>query len=58
VPEVEHSALTAQEARAEHRVGFAFHDRAQQLAELHRVVFEIRVLHHDDVTTGPANPFA
>ena len=50
VPEVEDAAsAAAQEARAVHDVGVALGDRGEQLEVLHRVVFEVGVLHDHDV---------
>ena len=43
---------TAEKAGAEHGVGVARQDGAQQRRNLHRIVFEVGILHDDHVARG------
>src|ERR1044071_7768662 len=59
VPEIQHAVrLRAHEARAEHHVRLALHDRDEELREFVRVVFEVGVLHDHHVARSGADPGA
>jgi hypothetical protein len=54
VPEEEHAVRSAEEARAEDRVGLAVDDRLEQRRPVRRIVLEVRVLDDDDVAGAGA----
>src|SRR3954471_15850814 len=52
MPKIEHAMAVARESAAEHDVSLVFNDRLQQSYKVGRVVFQVRILNHDHVTSA------
>ncbi len=58
VPVLEYPATSAEKTRPEYCVGHVLNNGAEQSAEIMRIVFEVGILHYDNITDLDFEVFA